>query len=81
MGCFKESRSELKSAEPFYVYVPDVFLHTLTLAFCTHNVASRTWKNVNFPGSLSRFPVGRKLKATVPLWRHKNKLFSWKCCT
>ena len=43
--------------------------------------SSRAWKNVNFPGSLSKFPVGRKLKTIALLWRRKRNLFSWKRCT
>jgi len=42
---------------------------------------SRAWKNVNFLGSLSKFPVGHKLETIAPLWRHKTNLFSWKRCT
>jgi len=42
---------------------------------------TRAWKNVNFPGSSSQFPVGRKLKTIAPLWRRKRNLFSWKRCT
>jgi len=44
-------------------------------------VGTRAWKNVNFPGSLSKFPMGRKLKTITPLWHRKRKLFSWKHCT
>jgi len=44
-------------------------------------VMLRAWKNVNFPGSLSKFPVGHHLKTIGPLWRHKRNLFSWKRCS
>jgi len=46
-----------------------------------HKPAYKAWKNVNFPGSLSKFPVGRKLKTIAPLWRRSRNLFSWKHCT
>jgi len=41
---------------------------------------TRASKNVNFPGSLSTFPVGRKLNTIAALWRRKINLFSWKRC-
>jgi len=45
------------------------------------SLENRAWKNVNFAGSLSRFPVvRRKVKTIVPLWHHKPSWFSWKRC-
>jgi len=38
-------------------------------------------KNVNFLGSLSKFPVGYKLKTIAPWWHCKRNLFSWNRCT
>jgi len=51
------------------------------LSFCNCRLMNMAWANVNFPGSLLKIPMGRKLKTIAPLWCRKRNLFSWKCCT
>jgi len=38
-------------------------------------VVTRAWKNVNFLGSLSRFPVSCKCKTIISLWCYKRISF------
>jgi len=64
------SREVSTISPPFYI--EPHWSHVLFV-----KVARRAWKNLNFSRSLSKFPVGPKLKTIAPLWRCKRNFFSW----
>jgi len=79
----KHQRNSFREAES-----NQTFLKDLCTRFCRQAIfvpvqqnkdfyrIGRARKNVHFPGSLLKFPVGRKLKMIAPLLRRKNNLFS-----